>query len=43
MAIVEPTDMSIPPATSTIVWPKTSGASREIWRATFSRLLEGEE
>src|SRR5258708_23146604 len=39
MAIVAPTETSIPPAMSTIVWPKTSGASREIWRATFSRLL----
>ena len=29
--------MSMPPVISTSVWPKTSGASSEIWRATFSR------
>ena len=43
IAIVAPTEMSMPPAISTSVWPNTSGASSEICRATFSRFPERQE
>ena len=43
IAIVAPTEMSIPPAIRTIVSPKTIGASSDTCRVRFSEIAATEE